>query len=143
MGKAKWIGLSFGLALLLSLPSVSTAQQGSSPSPKPTGQSGSSQQPPAGAKGNVDAPEEDASLNLTDDQKTEIKSIREDSKQQMAAMDKDASLTDEQKQRKAKQIKMATRKQVWGVLTLEQQKTWAEEARERREAKHPTEKPQQ
>jgi len=61
----------------------------------------------------------------------------------MAALDKDTTLTDEQKQRKAKQIKIATRKQVWGVLTPEQQKAWAEEARDRHEAKHQTEKPQE
>jgi Spy/CpxP family protein refolding chaperone len=89
----------------------------------------------------VDAPEDDPALNVTDDQKAQIKTIREDSKQQMAAVDKDTSLTDEQRQRKAKQIKMATRKQVWGVLTPEQQKAWAEESRERHEAKHQTEKP--
>jgi hypothetical protein len=143
MEKGKVLELGLGLVLLLSLPSVSIAQQGSSPSPKSAGPSGASQQSAASSKGNVDAPEDDASLNLTDDQKTEIKSIRADSKQQMVAMDKDTSLSDEQKQRKAKQIKMATRKQVWGVLTPEQQKAWAEETRERREAKHQTGKPQQ
>ena len=145
MGKTKLFGLSFGLTLLLAVPLVSAVQQGGSPGPGSgsAGQASSTQQPAATPKGNVDAPEDDASLNLTDDQKSQIKSIREDSKQQMAAVDKDTTLTDEQKQRKAKQIKMATRKQVWGVLTPEQQKAWAEEARERHEAKHQTEKPQQ
>jgi Spy/CpxP family protein refolding chaperone len=50
-------------------------------------------------------------------------------------MQKDKTLTDDQRQKKAKQIKMDTRKQVWSVLTPEQRKIWADEARERREAK--------
>jgi hypothetical protein len=142
MGKSMLIGLGFGFVLLLGLPHISGAQQSSPPSPGQTARA-SSPQAPASSKGNVDAPEDDPTLNVTDDQKNQIKSIREDSKQQMAALDKDTTLTDEQKQRKAKQIKIATRKQVWGVLTPEQQKAWAEEARDRHEAKHQTEKPQE
>jgi hypothetical protein len=42
---------------------------------------------------------------------------------------------------------MDTRKQVWAVMTPEQQKTWAQEQRERRQAKKaadaPTSAPQQ
>src|SRR5271169_798578 len=96
---------------------------------------------------NADTPEDDASLNLTDEQKTQIKAIREDAKQQIQAMQKDSSLSDDAKQQKLKVIRKDTRRQVWGVMTPDQQKQWAAEQRERRDNKHggspaPAPKPQ-
>jgi Spy/CpxP family protein refolding chaperone len=88
-----------------------------------------------GDKADPDTPEADDSLKLTDDQKTRIKSIRDDAQVQLKAMQKDKTLNDDQRQKKAKQIKMDTRKNVWSVLTAEQRTIWAEEARQRREAK--------
>lgn len=95
----------------------------------------------------ADTPEDDAALNLTDEQKTQIKTIKEDAKQQIQAMQKDSSLSDEAKQQKLKVIRKETRRQVWGVMTPEQQKQWAAEQRERRDNKHggspaPAPKPQ-
>jgi hypothetical protein len=86
---------------------------------------------------NVDAdtPENDDSLNLTDDQKDKIKSIRKDAKDKVRDVQKDTSLNDDSKERKLKQIKKETRAQVWAVMTPEQQRQWAAELRERREAK--------
>jgi protein CpxP len=83
-----------------------------------------------------DTPEMDSTLNLTDEQKEKIKTIRDDAKDQMKAMKKDTTLTDEQRQQKTKQLRMDTRKQIWAVMTPEQQKQWAQEMRERRQSKH-------
>lgn len=123
--------------------SISTpAQQGSSATP-PDSQSAAPQGGHgAGGRGmDADTPENDPAMNLTDDQKAKITAIREDAKDQFKAVKKDTSLTDEQRQQKMKQIKMDTRKQVWAVMTPEQQKTWAQEQRERRQAKHMTDAP--
>ena len=84
----------------------------------------------------ADTPEDDATLNLTDEQRAQIKTIREDGKQQIAAMQKDSSLSPEAKQQKLKVIRKDIRRQVWGVMTPEQQKQWAAEQRELRENKH-------
>jgi Spy/CpxP family protein refolding chaperone len=90
------------------------------------------------ASGDVDAdtPENDDALHLTTDQKDKIKSIRQDAKDKVRDVQKDTTLTDDVKERKLKQIKKETRAQVWGVLTPDQQRQWAAELRERREAKH-------
>jgi Spy/CpxP family protein refolding chaperone len=84
----------------------------------------------------ADTPEDDAALDLTDEQKAQIKTIREDGKQQIAAMQKDSSLSAEAKQQKLKVIRKDIRRQVWSVMTAEQQKQWAAEQRELREHKH-------
>ena len=108
---------------------------------------GSAQSGGSSAAMNADTPEDDAALNLTDEQKTQIKAIKADAKQQIQAMQKDSSLSDEAKQQKLKVIRKDTRRQVWGVMTPEQQKQWAAEQRERRDNKHgggsaPAPKPQ-
>jgi Spy/CpxP family protein refolding chaperone len=126
------VALIFGL-------SVSTpAQQGGAGTP-PDSSQGAPAQGSHGAGGagmDADTPENDPAMNLTDDQKTKIAAIRADAKDQMKAVTKDTSLTDEQRQQKVKQVRMDTRKQVWAVMTPDQQKTWAQEQRERRQAKH-------
>jgi Spy/CpxP family protein refolding chaperone len=127
------LGAAFFTVLALS---AAPQQGGSSSNPSPAANARPSQAP--GDKTDPDTPEADDSLQLTDDQKTRIKSIRDDAQEQVKAMQKDKTLNDEQRQKKAKQIKMDTRKQVWSVLTPEQRTIWAEEARQRREAKsHP------
>jgi Spy/CpxP family protein refolding chaperone len=84
----------------------------------------------------ADTPENDDALHLTSDQKDKIKSIRHDAKDRVREIQKDTTLSDDVKERKLKQIKKETRAQVWAVLTPEQQRQWAAELRERREAKH-------
>jgi len=84
----------------------------------------------------AETPEDDAALNLTDEQKAKIKAIRDDAQQQIQATQKDSSLSDEAKQQKLKMIRKEIRRQVWGVMTPEQQKQWAAEQRELRENKH-------
>lgn len=94
-----------------------------------------SQAPATKAPRDVDSPETDESLNLTQDQKDKIKAIRDDAQQQILDARKDTTLNDEQKQARVKKIRKTERAQVFGVLTPEQQKTWAAEQRERREAR--------
>jgi Spy/CpxP family protein refolding chaperone len=113
---------------------AASQQGGASSNPSPGANTQSSQAPRAD-KADPDTPEADDSLKLSDDQKARIKSIRDDAQDQLKAMQKDKTLSDDQKQKKAKQLKMDTRKQVWSVLTPEQRTIWAEEARQRREAK--------
>jgi Spy/CpxP family protein refolding chaperone len=86
-------------------------------------------------QGNADDPENYPSLMLTDDQKARIQAIRTDSALQIAAALKDKTLTEEQKERRIKEIRKATRAQVFAVLTPDQQKTWSWEQRQRRQAK--------
>ena len=137
--------LVFGLgamALVFGLSISTQARQSGAGTPPDSAQAGPAQGGHGGGAGmDADTPENDPAMNLTDDQKTKIAAIRADAKDQMKAVKKDISLTDEQRQQKMKQIHMDTRKQVWAVMTPEQQKTWAQEQRSRREAKKAGEAP--
>jgi periplasmic protein CpxP/Spy len=118
------------LAVLFTLAiSVPTRAQQSSPATPP------SKPPATRPQGNADEPENDAALYLTEDQKTRIKAIRADADLQIQAAAKDPALAPEQKDRRVKQIRKATRAQVFAVLTPDQQKTWSAQQREKREAK--------
>jgi Spy/CpxP family protein refolding chaperone len=119
--------LLVALTLLSSHSALTGAQQ--APPPKP------SQAPATKAPRDVDSPETDESLNLSQDQKDKIKAIRDDAQQQLLDVQKDTTLSDEAKQARIKKIRKTERAQVFGVLTPEQQKTWAAEQRERREAR--------
>ena len=143
--KCIWsVVLVCGLALSLGCGGVAKAQQGGGSAAAHPAGGASAAGAPAGSAQNsggagamsADTPEDDATLNLTDEQKAQIKTIREDGKAQIAAMQKDSSLSPEAKQQKLKVIRKDIRRQVWGVMTPEQQKQWAAEQRELRENKH-------
>jgi hypothetical protein len=133
------VAMVFGLALGSGWLGLARAQQGAGAAPAHSagastgaGQSGSAGSPAMSA----DTPEDDAALNLTDEQKAQIKTIRQDGKAQIAALGKDASLSSDAKQQKLKVIRKDIRRQVWSVMTPEQQKQWAAEQRELRAHKH-------
>jgi Spy/CpxP family protein refolding chaperone len=132
--------LAMVCAVVLSLGfagAVRAQQGGGSAAGHPTGGAAGSAAGSGGAGAmSADTPEDDAALNLTDEQKAQIKSIREDGKAQIAALGKDASLSADAKQQKLKVIRKDIRRQVWSVMTPEQQKQWASEQRERRDGKH-------
>jgi hypothetical protein len=62
---------------------------------------------------------DDEKLNLSQDQRNQIKQIRANEKSQIDAVREDSSLTPEQKEKRIRQIRRATHKQVMGVLTPE------------------------
>jgi Spy/CpxP family protein refolding chaperone len=73
-------------------------------------------------------------LNLTEDQKKQLKPILAGELKQMRAVGEDASLTQDQKREKMRQIHEASRPQVQAILTPEQRQKFAqmkEEAKER------------
>jgi periplasmic protein CpxP/Spy len=61
------------------------------------------------------------SLNLTDDQKAKVKDIFADAKTKKQALSSDASLSEEQKKAKMKELHSATMAKLNEVLTPEQQ----------------------
>jgi periplasmic protein CpxP/Spy len=63
-------------------------------------------------------------LNLTADQKAQMKTMREDSKQQRDAIQNDASLTQDQKKEKMKELHKTQSDKMNSILTPEQQATW-------------------
>jgi len=60
-------------------------------------------------------------LNLTDAQKDQIRPILKDSMTQRKALQGDATLTEEQKKAKMKELRTATHDKIFAVLTPEQQ----------------------
>lgn len=65
-------------------------------------------------------------LNLTDDQKAKIKPILQDEYNQLTAVHEDASLSQDQKLAKAREIHETAKSQIQAVLTPEQQTKFAE-----------------
>jgi Spy/CpxP family protein refolding chaperone len=129
----KWSFPPVVLLAILGLAAPARAQQSGSPAPAKS--AAPTKDPAAKPYGNADAPENDPALQLTDDQKTKIKTIRDDASQQVKDVQKDTTLTDDQKERKVKMIRKTTRAQVFAVLTLDQQKTWSGEQHEKHEGK--------
>jgi periplasmic protein CpxP/Spy len=87
-------------------------------------------------------------LNLTDEQKEKVKPILDEQTKQMHATQEDASLNQEQKRDKMKQIHQTTHSQINDILTPEQQKKFAElkeQQKEHREGskESPSEQPKQ
>jgi len=63
-------------------------------------------------------------LNLTDDQKDKIKPILQSEYSQLKALQDDSSMSPDQKQAKAKDIRDSAHSQISSILTPEQQQKW-------------------
>jgi Spy/CpxP family protein refolding chaperone len=59
-------------------------------------------------------------LNLTDEQKEKARPILQDEEKQLTAMESESSMTAQQKHKKTRDIRMASRSQLDGLLTDEQ-----------------------
>jgi protein CpxP len=59
-------------------------------------------------------------VNLTDDQKEKIRPILQNEEKQSAELDSDTTLTPQQKHKKTREIRMASRSQIDEILTPEQ-----------------------
>lgn len=76
-----------------------------------------------------------AGLNLTDDQKAAIKKIHASTKEQIDGVNKDESLTADQKQAKIRQLRHSARLQFVKLLTPEQRQQMRANARALRAAR--------
>ena len=103
--------LSLGMVATLAVP-VALANSQATPAPQAAGKE-------MGMHGGLQAAVE--SLNLTDDQKAKVKDIFADAKTKRQAVSSDASLSDEQKKAKMKELHSATMAKLNEVLTPEQQ----------------------
>ena len=74
-------------------------------------------------------------LNLTADQKAQLKTMREDAKQQREAIQNDASLTQDQKKEKMKELHKTQSEKMNSILTPEQQATWKANMQQMKENK--------
>ena len=103
--------VSLGLAAALAVPGAAAKSQ-TTPAPQAAAKE-------MGMHGGLQAAVE--SLNLTDDQKAKVKDIFADAKTKKQAVSSDASLSEEQKKAKMKELHTATMAKVNEVLTPEQQ----------------------
>ena len=103
--------VSLGMVAVLAVP-VALANSQAIPAPQAAGKE-------MGMHGGLQAAVE--SLNLTDDQKAKVKDIFADAKTKRQAVSSDASLSDEQKKAKMKELHSATMAKLNEVLTPEQQ----------------------
>jgi len=103
--------VSLGMVAALAVP-VARANSQATPAPQAAGKE-------MGMHGGLQAAVE--SLNLTDEQKAKVKDIFADAKTKRQAVSSDASLSDEQKKAKMKELHSATMAKLNEVLTPEQQ----------------------
>src|SRR5712664_1381814 len=103
--------VSLGMVAALAVP-LALANSQAAPAPQTAGKE-------MGMHGGLQATVE--SLNLTDDQKAKVKDIFADAKTKRQAVSSDASLSDEQKKAKMKELHSATIAKLNEVLTPEQQ----------------------
>jgi Spy/CpxP family protein refolding chaperone len=112
----KQIAVAAGLLALTLAPGISRAQSGSQPPAED--QSQAAPAAPAQQEGRIHGAMK--GLNLTDDQKATMKKIHETTKAQLDAVNKDESLTAEQKDAKTHQLRHGARMQMVKLLTPEQ-----------------------
>jgi periplasmic protein CpxP/Spy len=138
----KQMAVAAGFLALSLAPGISRAQSSSPPPAKD--QSQSAPAAPAQQEGRMHGAMK--GLNLTDDQKAEMKKIHESAKAQLDAVNKDESLTADQKEAKVHQLRHGARLQMVKLLTPEQQQQMRANVRARgasgREKQQPQQPPQ-
>ena len=112
----KQIAIAAGFLALTFAPGMSRAQ--SSSQPPAQDQSQATPAAPSQREGRMHRAMQ--GLNLTDEQKTAMKSIHESTKAQLDAVNKDESLTADQKAAKIHQLRHSGRMQMVKLLTPEQ-----------------------
>jgi Spy/CpxP family protein refolding chaperone len=112
----KQIAVAAGLLALTFAPGISRAQSGSQPPAQD--QSQAAPAAPTQHEGRMHGAMQ--GLNLTDDQKAAMKKIHESTKAQLEAVNKDESLTADQKEAKTHQLRHGARMQMVKLLTPEQ-----------------------
>jgi Spy/CpxP family protein refolding chaperone len=112
----KQIAVAAGFLALTFAPGISRAQSGSQPPAQD--QSQAAPAAPAQHEGRMYGAMQ--GLNLTDDQKEAMKKIHESTKAQLDAVNKDESLTADQKEAKIHQMRRGARMQMVKRLTPEQ-----------------------
>ena len=113
----KQIAVTAGFLALTFAPGISRAQSSSQPPAKD--QSQAAPAAPAQPEGRMHGAMK--GLNLTDDQKAGMKKIHESTKAQLDAVNKDESLTADQKEAKIHQLRHGARLQMVKLLTPGQQ----------------------
>ena len=76
-------------------------------------------------------------LNLTDEQKAKIRPILQDEQKQMKALREDASVSQEQRREKARQIRNSNQRQIDEILTPEQKEKRKEMWQKARKGRRP------
>src|SRR5271154_2586062 len=112
----KQIAVAAGFLALTFAPGISRAQSGSQPPAQD--QSQAAPAAPGQHEGRMHGAMQ--GLNLTDDQKAAMKKIHESTKAQLDAVNKDESLTADQKAAKTHQLRHGARLQMVKLLTPEQ-----------------------
>jgi Spy/CpxP family protein refolding chaperone len=112
----KEIAIAAGILALTFAPGISRAQSGSQPPAQD--QSQAAPAAPAQREGRMHGAMQ--GLNLTEDQKAAMKKIHESTKAQLDAVNKDESLTADQKEAKIHQLRHGARMQMVKLLTPEQ-----------------------
>ena len=146
---SEWTLLSLGLILTLGFCLAAAAQTsapGAPPEAAPPGQSSpqpDSQQDHAQGQTQSQGTSVDDELQLTQDQKEKIAAVVDDENKQIAAVRDNTSLTLEQKQQQAQQIRQAGVPKIKAVLTPEQlQKLAAIQERNRQQQNNTQTSPQ-
>ena len=140
----KQIAIAAGFVALSFLPGIGRAQENSQSQAQTPDKTQTAPTTPAApaqqAKGRHGLM---AGLNLTDDQKTAIKKIHESTKEQVEAVNKDESLSADQKQAKIHQLRHGARMQFVKLLTPEQRQQMRANARALRAARQEQKQPPQ
>ena len=134
----KQVAITAGFLALTFAPGISRAQSSSQPAQD---QSQAAPAAPAQRDGRMHGAMQ--GLNLTDDQKAAMKRIHESTKAQLEAVNKDESLTADQKEAKIHQLRHGARSEMVKLLTPQQRQQMRANVRALRASRREKEQQQQ